>query len=133
MSILKDPRVREKEFLGYVARGPCVVCLSAGVYTREVHVAHIRSASPEHGKRPTGGAEKPSDRWTTPLCPTHHTMGGKMSQHDFPGGELAFWQHHGINPFDLSTALYKAFERGEDSRPIITRFAAAGARERNNR
>ena len=32
MSILKDPRVREKEFLGYVARGPCVVCLSAGAW-----------------------------------------------------------------------------------------------------
>jgi hypothetical protein len=41
-------------------------------------------------------AEKPSDKWTLPLCNQHH-----REQHDH-GDELAFWAEYGIDPFALA-------------------------------
>src|SRR3546814_4861401 len=54
---------------------PCLVCGTA-----PVEAAHIRSGSLQFAKRPTGGAEKPSDKWSLPLCAEHHRT-GDMAQH----------------------------------------------------
>lgn len=61
--------------------------------------AHIRTASPIHGKRQTGGAEKPADKFTVPLCRAHHDMQHSMN-------EMKFWAMHGIDPFGLALSLY---------------------------
>jgi len=43
--------------------------------------------------------EKPSDRWTLPLCGRDHRR-----QHQ--GNELEFWMNEGINPFVLAMSLH---------------------------
>jgi hypothetical protein len=125
----RDPRQRDPAFLAYVAKCPCAACMVSGAVVWGVHVAHIRAGSLEHDKRPTGMAEKPSDRWVTPLCPAHHTgdvRRTRVSQHAM--GELEFWESFGINPFDLATALFDAFERGQSGPAVIATFAARGRR-----
>jgi len=52
-----------------------------------------------HGKEWTGMQEKPSDRWSLPLCNTHH-----REQHAF-GNELKWWASKGIDPFLLAISL----------------------------
>lgn len=47
-------------------------------------------------------AEKSSDRWTLPLCPTHH-----REQHS-DGSEAAFYYRYSINPFTTALALWAA-------------------------
>ena len=56
-------------------------------------------AGPAYGKRDTGTAQKPDDRWATPLCRQHHD-----EQHK--GSEAAFWAAQGIDPFVLSLTLW---------------------------
>ncbi|MBD3817893.1 MAG: hypothetical protein IE912_03125 [Brevundimonas diminuta] len=91
----RQPRERDNKHLAFIRRLPCVGCTSPG----PCDAAHLRAGDLNIGKRPTGKAEKPSDRWTTPLCRDCHTR-----QHT--GAELAFWQALGIDPFDLCQALY---------------------------
>ena len=43
--------------------------------------------------------------WTTPLCLEHHIL-GEAAQHQ--DQELAFWKQHGIDPFVLTLALWRA-------------------------
>jgi|GEM_PF-988658 len=91
----RQPRERDNKHLAFIRRLPCVGCRT----TAPCDAAHLRAGDLSIGKRPTGKAEKPSDRWTTPLCRTCHDR-----QHS--GAELAFWQALGIDPFDLCQALY---------------------------
>ena len=91
----RQPRERDNRHLAFIRRLPCAACRIAG----PCDAAHLRAGDITIGKRPTGKAEKPSDRWTTPLCRTCHER-----QHS--GAELAFWSALGIEPFDLCQALY---------------------------
>lgn len=122
----RDPRQLDKDYKGWVARLPCAACMVRGKYNLGVHVAHLRVSSLEHGKRETGGAEKPHDIWVTPLCPPHHT--GDVTKVDFSqhtmGDERAFWDRLAIDPFQLCIDLRAAYERGAAGAPIISRFAA---------
>lgn len=132
----REPRVREPDYMAWVAKLPCVACMVHGKVTWGVHVAHLRAASEAHGKRYTGKAEKPSDCWTLPLCPPHHTgdvRRARYSQHSM--GELDFWAVHGVDPFGLCIELHEAFVAGAPQHPrqwgvqIITKAAAAGRRQ----
>jgi hypothetical protein len=58
-----------------------------------------------HGKRPTGMAEKPDDRWALPLNRRCHMM-----QHAW-GAELEWWVAHLIDPFKLAVRYYREYER----------------------
>ncbi len=121
----RDPRQRDPEYLGWVSRLPCAACMVKGKFKSGVHVAHLRTGSPEHEKRPTGMAEKPSDVWVLPLCPPHHvgdTRQTKLTQHAMGG--LDFWRAVGINPFDLCLALRAAYENGTSGSTVVARFAA---------
>lgn len=62
-----------------------------------------------------GMAAKPDDRWTTPLCHTHH-----MHQHSI--GEQAFWKYLRINPFNLCRALWEASGDLIRGREIVRNF-----------
>ena len=89
----KRPRERDRDHLGWLATLPCVITGS-----RPADVAHIRFADPVYGKRETGKAEKPDDRWCLPLCRRLHD-----EQHK--GDERQFWARHGLDPLRIALAL----------------------------
>lgn len=92
----RRPRVKETKHLDNIRQLPCVVCLRFGV-----EAAHLRTVCRKYGKRETGKGEKPSDRWTLPLCSEHHRR-----QHAV--AELDFFNAHGIDPFGTALALWAA-------------------------
>lgn len=98
----RRPRLRDKAYLAFVATQRCCVC-----GRQPVHVAHVRMACPARGKRHVGMGEKPDDRWCVPLCPGCHLY-DTSAQHK--GGEAAFWDRHGINPFDVAEKLYGEYQ-----------------------
>lgn len=108
----RRPRVENSSHLDLIRQLPCLICKAS-----PVEAAHIRMGSIRHGKRPTGTAERPSDKWTLPLCAEHHKT-GKRSQHVI--GEELFWKEHGINPFELALSLYCA-----DSLDVMLEIVAA--------
>jgi hypothetical protein len=93
----RRPRVRNERHLSLVRKLPCLIC---GRHPSEA--AHVRYGDEEHGKRSTGVAEKPSDKWAVPLCEKHHRT-GKDAQHS--SGERGWWQRQGIDPLALCEAL----------------------------
>ena len=95
----RSPRVRDARHMACIAVLPCVICLSRGV-----HVAHVRMADLDKGKRYTGKGEKPSDRWTLPLCPYHH-LDGPDAQHK--SNEAEWWTRQRIDPIALCMRLYE--------------------------
>jgi hypothetical protein len=100
----REPRVKDRKYLGYVAKMPSVVS------GREpVHVAHVRYGDIERGKRHTGMGEKPSDKWTIPLTPDEH-MHGARSQH--ANNEKDWWESHGIDPIAVCIELYAVYQSG---------------------
>lgn len=126
----KDPRVRNPAYLHWISQLPCAACLSMGDFRRGVHVAHLRAGSLSHGKRACGMAEKPSDAWTTPLCPEHHVNGPK-SQHYWRGGELQFWSDHGIDAFQLCLDLAEAYDNLRPGYAVLAKHAARAHAVRN--
>lgn len=124
----REPRERDPDYCGWIASLPCVACARWGMFKQGVHVAHLRASSLEHGKRETGKAEKPHDRWTTPLCPYHHMNGGRKSQTYYLGGEEAFWGDLGIDPFELCLELNTAYVNGGNGRAVIATLAARAGR-----
>lgn len=92
---IKHPRIKDDAHLDFIRSLPCVSC---GDNTA-TEAAHLRSGNLRYGKASTGMQEKPSDRWTLPLCSRDHRR-----QHQ--GNELEFWANAGINPFVLAMSLY---------------------------
>ena len=93
--MMKRPRVKDGAHLDFIRSLPCCCC---GDNT-STEAAHIRTGDLAYGKRNTGGSEKPSDRWTLPLCGNHH-----RDQHK--GSEGLFWANKGINPYVLAMSLH---------------------------
>ena len=89
----REPRERDNKHLAFIRSLPCCICGRI-----DTDAAHIRTANIGLGKRQSGLAEKPSDKWTVPLCRIHHS-----EQHGM--NELAFWKKHGIDPFLLAMQL----------------------------
>jgi hypothetical protein len=93
----KRPRIENKEHLAFIRGLKCCICGAPGP-----DPAHIRVASPLHGKQETGFGRKADDKWTTPLCRLHHD-----EQHA-AGDELKWWASKGVDPFGLALSLYAA-------------------------
>jgi hypothetical protein len=97
----REPRREDPKHLAFVRKLPCCVCGSM----RDIEAAHIRLACPAIGKRETGMAEKPDDRFVTPLCHYHH-QSSILAQHRV--GERRFWfEIHGRNPFQVAAVLWE--------------------------
>ncbi len=90
----REPRVKDNKHLDFIRSQPCCICKD----DTSTEAAHIRTSSLAHGKRETGRAEKPSDKWTLPLCNRHHTEQHTMN-------EMAFWKSYGIDPFMLALTM----------------------------
>jgi hypothetical protein len=91
----KRPRIHDADHLAFVRQLPCLIC-SDDV---SVEACHVRYGDPHAGKPSTGMAEKPSDRWTVPLCGRHH-----RSQHQ--RSERGWWEAKAIDPVKVALALY---------------------------
>lgn len=105
---------KDDNHLAFIRTLPSVV---SGAWPTEA--CHIRTGSAEHNKKKTGKGQKPSDAWVLPLTPEEH-----REQHS--GSEIAFWNRHGINPFDLASKLY-AVSGDEEAAIAIIRNARARA------
>lgn len=92
----KRPRKEDDGHLRWLRTLPCVI-----TGERPVEAAHVRYADPVYGKRETGKAEKPDDRWALPLSPRLH-----RAQHDM--AEKMFWLSYGLDPLRICLALYTA-------------------------
>lgn len=102
-------RKEEPEHLEFIRGCPCVICGSR----RAVEAAHLRTANARYAKPESGMQNKADDKWTLPLCHTHH-----MEQHD-AGDEMAFWSRYGIDPFVLALSLYGVSGDEEAATQII--------------
>jgi hypothetical protein len=92
----RRPREHNHKHLAWIRTLRCCICGKAGP-----DAAHIRAADPVYGKPETGMGEKPSDKFTVPLCRAHHA-----EQHSI--NEMQFWKAKGINPVGLALALHHA-------------------------
>lgn len=106
----KRPRRTDDAHLKWLRTLPCIITGS-----RPVEAAHIRYADPAYGKRDTGKAEKPDDRWCLPISPDKH-----REQHS--GSEREFWAKHSIDPCRVALALH-AISGDDDAAEIIIRNA----------
>ena len=115
----KRPRKADNAHLAFIRTLPCLI-----TGKRPVEAAHIRYADPVYGKREVGGAEKPDDRWTVPLCPEKH-----REQHDM--NERAFWLIHKIDPLRVALALH-AVSGDDEQAAVILRAAQPHHGERHD-
>ena len=114
-SRFRRPRHRSGLHLKWIRTLPCAICGKQG----GIHAAHLRAASPLHGKLATGIGQKPDDSWTTPLCAEHHIL-DEAAQHQ--DQELKFWKRHAIDPFVLALALWRASGDDEAAFMIISQL-----------
>ena len=93
--MLKRPRVHDEKHLDFIRSLPCVSCGN----DTATEAAHLRAGNLKYGKRETGMGEKPSDKWTLPVCSSCH-----REQHE--GDESLFWAVRGVNPWVLAMTLH---------------------------
>ena len=93
----RRPRQEDKDHLNFLRGLHCCLCGAPGP-----DAAHIRAASPIHGKQESGLQRKADDKWTVPLCRAHHD-----EQHA-AGDELKWWASKGLDPFGIALSLYSA-------------------------
>ena len=93
----RRPRQHDEKYLKFVRTLNCVICGT----NISIEAAHVRMADRSVGKRSTGMGEKPDDKWTLPLCTTHHRR-----QHE--GNEAQFWSDCEKDPVKLALAIWDA-------------------------
>lgn len=103
----REPRVKDEKHLRFIRSLYCCVCGHPGT-----EAAHVRLGDLDRGKRPTGIGEKPSDKFSLPLCNQHH-----REQHSM--GEGAFWTSVGIDPIALCVELHAVSGDAERAETII--------------
>lgn len=113
----RQPRERDAGFLAWVRRLPCMAGAIEGGCEGSVQAAHLRFSDAAKGRINSGLQSKPSDKWATPLCASHHLH----DQHS--AAERAFWERLGVDPGDLCMALYAAYLADEDGAAVVLRFA----------
>jgi hypothetical protein len=84
--------------------GICIACGAEG----RCQAMHVRNGSDG------GMGLKPSDKFTTPGCPSCHARQHKV-------GELTFWGELGIDPFDAACRLWTVSGDIEAGRRIVFR------------
>lgn len=106
----KQPRQHSRGYLGALHDLPCLRCGD-----RNVEAAHIRMTNLEWDARTgvrtgAGGAEKPSDMWTLPLCGGCHRT---KPDAEHVVGTRNFYRAWGVDPHAIAFALFEAFpDRG---------------------
>ena len=98
-------RERDTGYLAFLRRQPCACGCGAPAPS---DAAHIRMASPERGKPPTGMQVKPSDRFAVPLNRVCHERQHSMS-------ETRFWSTLDRDPFEIADRLYAEYQGAASS------------------
>ena len=115
----REPRRRERLYLMWLRRWPCVACMAGLPDGGGV----IEAAHPKFGmglrRREFGVGEKSHDRFAVPLCSKHHRTGSHAEHR----GQRAFWARLGIDVADFADALNTAFNADGDGRLVIQEFA----------
>jgi len=111
----RQPRKRDRAYLAWIRRLPCIAGLVEGGCDGPVQAAHLRMAG--GGRRNPGLGAKPDDRFATPLCERHHLH----DQHR--GSEAAFWARLGISPHALCDTLSTVFDADGDAVALLNRIA----------
>lgn len=109
----KRPRVHDRDHLTFIRGLPCLICGKHGS-----EAAHVRYGDDRYKKRETGGAEKPDDKWTVPLCAEHHRT-GPDAQHN--ANERDWWASKGIDPLHLALMLFAHSGEDEIGEQIVTK------------
>lgn len=122
----REPRVRDKPYLGFIAGLPCVACACRGHVRRPVEVAHCKAGFAEAGWRPFGHSEKSHDRRATPICAEDHRTGPRAQHANLGGDEAHWWRSLGIYPPTFCAALSEAYDAGTDGAAVV-RAAVRGA------
>jgi hypothetical protein len=110
----RRPRDRNENHLKWIRGLQCCICGAPGP-----DPAHIRAASAVHGKRETGASEKPSDKWTVPLCRHHHDQQHAAAEREGVTAEITWWTRRGIDPFGLALSLFAASGDDELAEAIL--------------
>ena len=119
----RQPRELDAGYLAFLRRLPCVAgVMGHGDCQGATQAAHLRFSDASRDRRNPGLGNKPHDRHATPLCAHHHLRDQHARQ------EQAFWNGLGVDPGDLSAALYAAYQAGEDGLAVLRRFAPARER-----
>ena len=108
----RQPRIKDPGFLEFTRNLPCCVCGAVG----RSQAAHIRMANVSLGKEAAGGAQKPDDRWATPLCGPilgafPPARGCHAEQHD--GNEREFWRRACLDPFVIAAWNFARYRAGK--------------------
>jgi hypothetical protein len=119
----RDPRVRDKAYLGFIAGLPCVDHACRGQLRKPVEVCHIKVGFPLAGWRAFGHAEKAHDRRTVPLCSECHRTGPRAQHANLGGDERTFWERLGVYPPAFCAALVEAYEEKTDGAYVISSAA----------
>jgi len=115
----RQERERDSGYLAWLRRLPCVACMVVGGHCGPTEAAHLRYSDAKRGRINPGMGRKPSDRFATPLGHGHH-------QHDqHKRQEAAFWAGLGIEPGDLTEALYAAYQAGGDGLAVLKQFTGS--------
>jgi len=94
--MLNPSRVRDKNYLRWLAQFPCVIC---NVKDGTVVSHHVRVGQ-------AGGVGlKPGDDNCLPLCNTHH-----MELHNYPLGEETFLTVNGIDHEEKTKEYYELYK-----------------------
>lgn len=114
----RRPRERDEKHCDFIRQLPCCLC-GDNISTE---CAHVRMGDRTVAKPMTGIATKCDDRFTVPLCGTHH-----QDQHN-TGNEHRWWLSKGIDPIKTALALYSVsgdHQRGEAIVSVCCEKAAA--------
>lgn len=111
----RSGRETDSAYLDLVKQLPCLNC---GM--EPVDPAHVRMNSAALGKQQAMG-QKPSDKWTLPLCRGCHTD-DPDSQHKV--GETVFWDRLGLNPLLICEALQRVSPDVVKMRAVVFSFVA---------
>lgn len=114
----REPRERDRPYLGWIKELPCVGCARAGWYKAPSEAAHCKLAIAAHGWREGGIQEKSDDRKAVPLCDNCHR--GGSGEH--MSGQRAYWDRLRICPACLAAGLSAAYDAGESGGKVIWDF-----------
>ena len=107
----RRPRKSDKAHLAFVAARPCLICGTNFVDVHHIKMADARVCKPQSSNI----GMKADDRYTLPLCRTHH----EQLHRD---GERKFWGGHHVNACLLALCLYSCSmcDDGEEADRLIT-------------
>jgi hypothetical protein len=110
-------RIEEPKHLAFIRTLPC---LATGLSGR-TEAAHLRGASPLHGKGMTPMGRKPDDCWTVPLSREAHRRQHTMNEADF-------WNELSLNPFHIARVLHALSGDYDAAVQAIQQYCGSGAR-----